>query len=80
MLLHESLVLLELGTEPLETLLCVFLIHVHLTVVINLDLELVALFLYFFHCLVGEFQLVSEVVDVALQSLDLSDVVLFLLV
>lgn len=80
LLLHEILVLLKLRAKTLEAFLGALLIHVHLTVVIDFNFELVPLLLDFFHGFVGQFELVGQVVDVAFQRLDLRDIVLLLLV
>lgn len=79
LLLHKVLVLFQLRAHSLETLLIIFLIHVHLTVVIDLYLQFITLFLDLFHRLVRQFQLMCQMVDVSLQGLDLSDVILLFL-
>ena len=79
LLLHEVLILLELRAHALEALVIVLLVHVHLLVIIDFNLKLIPLFLDFFHSLMGQFKLVSQVIDVAFKCFDLSEVVLFLL-
>lgn len=78
LLLHEGLVLLELRAHPLEALLTALLGLVELPLVVQFDIHTVTLFLSLAHGLVGELQLVGQMVNVPLERLDLGDVVLLL--
>ena len=79
LLRHELLVLLQLRHHALQTFLIVFLGMAHLLVIADLDFEFVALLLNLPHGLVSKLKLMRQVIDVALERLDLCDVVLLFL-
>lgn len=79
LLTQEGFVLLKLRACSLQTLLVVLDALRQGPVVVDLQVHLVLLVLDFPHCFVGHLELVSQVVDVSLQCLDLCDVVLLFL-
>jgi len=76
---HVLFVMIELGAHPLKPFFVALNVHAQGFVVVDLDFKLVTFFLGFAHCLVSKLYLMGQVVDVPLQSLDLGDVVLLLL-
>ena len=76
---HVLFVMVKLGAHSLQTFCVVLVICAQGFVVVNLDFKFVTLFLSFAHCLMSKLYLMGQVIDVPLQSLNLSDVVLLLL-
>lgn len=76
---HVLFVMVKLRAHSLKAFFVVLNIYAHGLVVIDLDFKFVTLFLSFAHGLVGKFYLMGQVIDVPLQSFNLSNVVLLLL-
>ena len=76
---HVLFIVIKLGAHSLKAFFVVLNIYAHGFVVINLDFKFVTFFLSFAHGLMSKFYLMGQVIDVPLQSFNLSDVVLLLL-
>lgn len=76
---HVLFVMIKLRAHSLKSFFVVLNIYAHGFVVINLDFKFVTFFLSFAHCLMSKFYLMGQVINVPLQSFNLSNVVLLLL-